>query len=155
MEDAGKINCLAVDGSDSSKHAFVWYIENMHRKDDTLVIIHVYNVPRVVPIGVMGAYVPVEAYKKMVDKSIKDVNNIVNYFTNFCEKHKIKYKCIIVDDCHGTGYEICNSVKKCMGNIVILGQRGIGKFSRFLLGSTSDYVLHHSLIPVVVIPQTN
>nr|XP_047144766.1 universal stress protein A-like protein [Hydra vulgaris] len=127
MEDAGKINCLAVDGSDSSKHAFVWYIENMHRKDDTLVIIHVYNVPRVVPIGVMGAYVPVEAYKKMVDKN----------------------------DCHGTGYEICNSVKKCMGNIVILGQRGIGKFSRFLLGSTSDYVLHHSLIPVVVIPQTN
>ncbi|MEZ0370658.1 MAG: universal stress protein [Candidatus Sericytochromatia bacterium] len=37
-------------------------------------------------------------------------------------------------------------------NLIIMGSRGLGTVGSYLLGSTSNYVLHHSLIPVMVIP---
>ena len=36
---------------------------------------------------------------------------------------------------------------------IVVGCRGLGVVKRMLLGSVSDYVLHHSTIPVAVINQ--
>ena len=37
-------------------------------------------------------------------------------------------------------------------NTIILGCRGLGTVRRTLLGSVSDYVVHHAHIPTCVIP---
>ena len=152
MVESERVNCLAVDGSDSSKNAFDWYIKNYHSKDDTLVIIHAHQVPQMPAMGVMAGYAPLEAFQMTVESSIRSVNKMLNYYTKICDEKNIKYRTVIEDDYHGTGYKICESVKKNLGTIVILGQRGLGTVSRFLLGSTSDYVLHHCNVPVVVVP---
>ena len=34
--------------------------------------------------------------------------------------------------------------------MIITGTRGLGKFRRTILGSVSDYVVHHSTVPVLV-----
>ena len=34
--------------------------------------------------------------------------------------------------------------------LVVTGTRGLGKFRRTLLGSVSDYLVHHSDVPVLV-----
>lgn len=38
---------------------------------------------------------------------------------------------------------------------VVVGSRGLGKIRRTFLGSVSDYVLHHSLVPVIVCKNEN
>lgn len=40
------------------------------------------------------------------------------------------------------------------GPLVVLGGRGLGYFASALLGSTTDYVLHHAQCPVMVVPET-
>jgi nucleotide-binding universal stress UspA family protein len=38
---------------------------------------------------------------------------------------------------------------------IVIGSRGLGQFRRTLLGSVSDYVLHHASVPVVVCKKDN
>ena len=38
-------------------------------------------------------------------------------------------------------------------DIIVIGTRGLGVVRRTLLGSVSDYVLHHAHVPVIVTRQ--
>lgn len=42
------------------------------------------------------------------------------------------------------------AAEEAHAQLVIVGSRGHGKVRRTLLGSVSDYVLHHSHVPVIV-----
>jgi nucleotide-binding universal stress UspA family protein len=37
--------------------------------------------------------------------------------------------------------------------LIVTGSRGLGKIRRTILGSTSDYVMHHTNIPVMICPK--
>ena len=53
---------------------------------------------------------------------------------------------------HKPAHVICGLAKEKNAASITMGQRGLGTISRALLGSTSDYVLHHSHVPVMVVP---
>jgi nucleotide-binding universal stress UspA family protein len=46
--------------------------------------------------------------------------------------------------------ELVNASKDA--DMVVLGSRGVGGFTRMLLGSTADQVVQHAHCPVVIIP---
>ncbi|PZV13871.1 MAG: universal stress protein [Pseudanabaena sp.] len=46
---------------------------------------------------------------------------------------------------------ICLVAKEESPDIVILGSRGLGSVERLMLGSVSDYVVHHCASPVLVV----
>ncbi|XP_002159041.1 uncharacterized protein LOC100205153 [Hydra vulgaris] len=149
MTDSQRINCLAVEGSEPSKNAFNWYLKNYHQDGDLLIIIHVYQMATLDTTK--------NNYSQIVDKiesSVKLSNSIVNYYTEICKEKNIKYKAVIESNNPTTvaGKVICESVKRNLGNVIILGQRGLNKIKRYSVGSTSDYVLHQSDVPVVVVP---
>lgn len=50
---------------------------------------------------------------------------------------------------------ICKLAKDECADIVLIGSRGVGTLRRTFLGSVSDYCVHHTHIPVVVIPPPN
>jgi len=45
---------------------------------------------------------------------------------------------------------ILNAAKAHDVDLIVIGRRGLGKFSGLLLGSTSDRVLHYATVPVLV-----
>ena len=51
------------------------------------------------------------------------------------------------------GEAICNAVKESEADFVVMGSRGLGTVRRTILGSVSDYVLHHAHLPVIVCPK--
>lgn len=48
------------------------------------------------------------------------------------------------------GEGIVNAAREVNADVIITGSRGTGKLRRTFLGSVSDYVLHHSDVPVIV-----
>ena len=50
------------------------------------------------------------------------------------------------------GEAITKYIKDNNIDLVVMGTRGLGTIRRTILGSVSDYVLHHANCPVAVIP---
>ena len=51
------------------------------------------------------------------------------------------------------GEIICEQAGKYQVDVIVIGSRGLGKISRTLFGSVSDYVVHRANRPVVVVPK--
>lgn len=52
------------------------------------------------------------------------------------------------------GQHLCQMAKKEKADMIVMGTRGLGTVRRTVLGSVSDYVLHHSTVPVSICPHT-
>lgn len=48
------------------------------------------------------------------------------------------------------GHQIVEKTKEMNVDILVTGSRGLGKLRRTLMGSVSDYLVHHAHIPVLV-----
>ncbi len=46
---------------------------------------------------------------------------------------------------------ICSVAKEEQPDILVVGSRGLGSLERLVLGSVSDYVVHHAPCPVLVV----
>ena len=152
----GRINCIAVDGSETSELAFNWYAKNYHRKSDTLIILHIHQLPQLPMMGILsGIYPTSEEHRVKIEESVKESESVVNKFKGLCKEREIEFSDIVLEDNYKSpGYMICELAKKKAATVIVMGQRGLGAVSRAFLGSTSDYVLHHSNVPVIVIPPT-
>lgn len=53
------------------------------------------------------------------------------------------------------GEVICKLAKDVNANLIVMGSRGMGTLRRTLLGSVSDYCVHHAHIPVAIVPPPN
>lgn len=141
---------VAVDGSEHSKKAFEWYCGNLHNSGDNIVFVHAIDMDRrpvvLHPHG-MAYY---ESYVNWCDKSKAESKQILESFADTCRSNKYNFK--LVTEVGKPGEVICHAADKEKADHVVMGSRGLGTVRRTLLGSVSDYLLHHSHIPVSVVP---
>lgn len=53
------------------------------------------------------------------------------------------------------GHQIVEKTKEMNVDFLVTGSRGLGKLRRTLMGSVSDYLVHHAHIPVMVYKHTD
>ena len=61
-------------------------------------------------------------------------------------------KCRLIKENGNPGEAVCKVAKERNVDHVVMGSRGLGTVSRTLVGSVSDYCLHHVNVPVSVVP---
>ena len=62
-----------------------------------------------------------------------------------------KYKVLVeTNTCSNAGHGIIRRADDLKVDMIVMGTRGMGAFRRTILGSVSDYVVHHAKIPVVI-----
>ena len=79
----------------------------------------------------------------------KEHRHLQKYAKQF-EKAGLKTTALLVQG--ETVKTILNEAKRLSADIIMMGSHKKGALSRLLLGSTSEGVLHHSDIPVMIIP---
>ncbi|XP_067683890.1 universal stress protein in QAH/OAS sulfhydrylase 3'region-like [Haliotis asinina] len=145
MAEAGKrIVALAVDESVHADNAFQWYCDHVQRDDDFLLLIHVPE-----------SYDFTMASPAVVETLLRELEERVD---NLEKKYKERLMSRRISGKFRTGAGkpgevIVNIAKEEKAAMIITGTRGLGKFRRTILGSVSDYIVHHSNVPVLVCRQ--
>ena len=53
------------------------------------------------------------------------------------------------------GEVIINASDRFKASMIVMGTRGFGALRRTILGSVSYYVVHHTNVPVTIVPKDN
>ena len=105
---------------------------------------------------ITGLYV-IPISKSNTDSQISDLEKyLLNNASKFMSKAKTRaaQNGILFDDAtiHGDeGHEIIKYANNKSYDIIVIGSRGMGSMKEVFLGSTSNYVLHKSKIPVLIV----
>jgi nucleotide-binding universal stress UspA family protein len=128
---------LGYDGSESAERAVDLAVSLAHKYDAEIIVVHAY--PRL---------------PRMMQPSQEDVREIhearesVEALVKRLAKDQLE---VTPDVLEGPAAEaILNVADAHDVDLIIVGRRGLGKFSGLLLGSTSDRVLQYATVPVLV-----
>lgn len=141
---------VAIDGSDQAKYAFDWYLENVHKDGDHVVLAHCaeYNTN----LGFPGANPDIEKINQFceeVKKRSQEIELLTNSYMDILRAKKINAKLTLLDG--KPGESIVNACKKEEVNHIIMGTRGLGTIRRTFLGSVSEYLVHHCDVPITIV----
>ncbi|EEF39680.1 universal stress protein PHOS34 [Ricinus communis] len=162
---------IAVDLSDESAYAVKWAVNNYLRPGDAVILLHVRptSVLYGADWGSIKLHINDDENDNNTPLSERDQQKLEDDFDNFTATKAnslaqplldagIPFKIHIVKD-HDMKERLCLEVERLGLSAVIMGSRGFGASRRSsnlngkgrLLGSVSDYCVHHCVCPVVVV----
>ncbi|CAG5117261.1 unnamed protein product [Candidula unifasciata] len=139
---------IALDGSEQSEYAFEWYLNNVNRPGDEVVLFHCSQF--VLNVGLPGAAANVEQVSKKVQESLKKAEDITSRANEKLKARGIKGYVVIKS---GMKPEegILQTVSEENVTHVIMGTRDLGSLQRAFIGSVSSAVVSNAKVPVTIV----
>lgn len=134
-----------VDGSDASRHALAWAIDEAARWGAQLDVVHAWDVPFVVvppPVS--------PTYDRDLDAAERGAQQVLDSCVDGAQLpagSALRIERILVRDRPAAA--LLDVAKGA--DLLVVGNRGRGGFADLLLGSVSSQCLHHATCPVVVV----
>lgn len=132
---------VGVDGSEGAARAARWAAELAHRIDATLELVHVYDAPEAVQLGLRG---PAEREPKSegarralaaAEEAIGGLMPVERYFA-----------------AGRPASEIVARAEETEADLVVLGSLGVRSLEGVMLGSVAKVVIERAARPVTVVP---
>lgn len=133
---------VAVDGSDHADYALDWYIKELKRPEDRIVLLYI---PDSYDFSLTSKAM-YEELKADIDKRVKQMEEKYGKKMKEMNVTNVKFRSMAGKP----EVVIVEAAKDENANLVVTGTRGLGKLRRTFLGSVSNYVLHHCHCPVLV-----
>jgi len=134
---------LAVDGSEHSYYAFEWYVTHFHKPENKLLLAHC---PETFANVTMMS--PSKVQDLIAECEIK-IKSIQDRYLDKMKANGIQGEFICLDG-DKPGHALIDCAANRNVTFIVTGTRGQGKLRRTLMGSVSDYIVHHSPVPVLV-----
>ncbi|KAL9978660.1 hypothetical protein ACROYT_G016214 [Oculina patagonica] len=147
-EKRARVIAMAVDHSEWSEQAFEWFMENIHREGDQFILLHVVEQPH---LPFLADAMVIEEWKHEVQKIEEKLKALEKKYIDRCKELKIPMRFRVEQG--KPGEKICEVALKEKVTLIVLGSRGSGLIRRTVLGSVSNYVIHHTKIPIVMCPK--
>ncbi|GFO20560.1 stress response protein nhax [Plakobranchus ocellatus] len=154
-EDAtGKKVLVGVDGSDHSNYALDWYFEHIWSQDDYMVLLNCpdhHDVAKCQGSGeTRGKYV---FDRESLDQKLKEGEETIHHDLEKFKDKLIKQAAhgkVIAVSAKSPGDAILKTAEEEQCDLIVIGCRDRSTLRRTILGTVSDYIVHHSSVPVVV-----
>ncbi|XP_050219239.1 universal stress protein PHOS32 [Mercurialis annua] len=150
---------VAIDFSECSRKALKWAVDNIVRDGDHLILVTVrpegyYEEGEMQLWEVTGSpLIPLHEFsdpammkKKYGFKPDPETLDIINTVKN--QKEIVVVTKIYWGDARE---KICEAIDKTPLSCLIIGNRGLGKLKRAIMGSVSNYVVNNGTCPVTVV----
>lgn len=148
----GRKIVVAMDGSEHALYALDWYKENLHRDTDYVYLVYSTELHHILH-NHKWVYSPQHNDLDTVLPLIKEEQAIVKTkLESFDSRLKNLGIQGEVKPVHSKspGEGVVQASSDLDACLIVTGTRGYGSLRRTILGSVSDYILHHSHVPVAV-----
>jgi nucleotide-binding universal stress UspA family protein len=135
---------VGVDGSPSSRAALRWAVRQAVLTDGTVDAIMAWHVP-VALTGYTWAPISADETDNLEEDARKMLEGVISDEVEPADRHR-------VTALTGNGHPADVLLQTAAGaDLLVVGSRGHGTFADALLGSVSQYCVHHAHCPVLVI----
>lgn len=142
---------VPVDGSDQSFSAASFAIEVAKRFNAELRLLHVVTINQSFrAIGLYGLSYD-DAVKDQVNEARKEVDKWFGKISKEAEEQEIRTSSDIMDTSISVVGEIVDYAEKNNTDLIVMGTKGIGGFTRILVGSVATGVITYAPCPVLVV----
>ncbi|XP_064649047.1 universal stress protein Slr1101-like isoform X3 [Lineus longissimus] len=144
---------IAIDQSEYFRHALEFYLEKIHSRESKLVLISVldpiYDTNFFPAMGGMAA-LPSSHWQQMAAEQKEKIRQLKTKLEPLFEGKSIPRHWRVIETTAAPGEAIVATANEVGASLIVVGSRGQGAVRRTILGSVSDYVLHHAKVPVLV-----
>ncbi|RUS89608.1 hypothetical protein EGW08_002626 [Elysia chlorotica] len=140
-----------MDGSTHSFFAFDWYMANLHSPDIEVIVAHSssHNTTSFPPVHtLMSSGRDCMALSRVDQQEEAEVDRIVCQIKGRLTQAGVRGKLLRLTG--DPGPAIVHAGAEHSVTCIVTGSRGLGTVKRALIGSVSDYILHHAHCPVMV-----
>jgi len=145
---------IAVDGSEYADYAIRWTYENVFKPKDELMLVHVAVPPMVPDFGFSTAYVTESLWIDVLHQANETTRKTVERYHKIAKeltKNEKECKVRIISE-RGEPKDILAQIAKEQNvDLVVVGSRGFSTVKYIFLGSTSQYLVNHLEMPVIVV----
>ncbi|VDL92152.1 unnamed protein product [Schistocephalus solidus] len=143
-----------VDSSANCERAFRWFLANLLQPQDVLYFFHiiepVYSTPAV-GLGMESPPLLIDDMTRVMKESVVTGKKLAQQYMRLAKDAGVRYKAFLHIDSK-PGQAIVRSANEHNITLIVIGSRGLGAIKRTFLGSVSDYIVHNSSIPVIIVP---
>ncbi|KAI4344790.1 hypothetical protein L6164_011979 [Bauhinia variegata] len=161
METTRRVG-VAVDFSACSNKALKWALDNVVRDEDHLILVTIrpegsYEKGELQLWATTGSpLIPLDEFSDpaiMKKYEVKVGAEVLDTVQTASGQKKIQ---VLMKIYWGDAREkICEAIDKIPLDCLIIGNRGLGKLKRAILGSVSNYVVNHGSCPVTVVKSSD
>ncbi|XP_064645663.1 universal stress protein YxiE-like [Lineus longissimus] len=149
---------VAVDASDHSVYALKYYLNHLHQSNHFVIFHHTFEPPQVTyGIGAAGvaqvSSLNSRQWQEMFNKETEAVMKLREEVkATLAHTHKeVRHAFEFESHCgNKPGEGIVKSAEEHHVDLIVIGTRGHGTLRQTVLGSVSNYVLHHVECPITV-----
>nr|CAB3262604.1 uncharacterized protein LOC100180855 [Phallusia mammillata] len=142
---------LAVDGSDHADKALTYYFANIHKEGNEVIVYSHAKIPGIPKTWLGGMpMLTHEEIDRLIANHKKECHDLKEKLKKKCEQYGDNITVSVESHDGGAGCNIIKKAESSEAGLIVTGTRGLGKISSTVLGSVSDYVLHHAKIPVII-----
>lgn len=154
---------VAVDRSSQAPFVFDQALKQAQMQGGRLMLAHIVRVPTDIPTGSfmgIGTIADVDTYAIMrraqQERVQKEVRQAHGWLQSFVQQATAKGVSVEVD-CRSEepAVWICKLAQSWEADLVVLGRRGHQGIKEIVLGSVSNYVVHHAPCSVLVVQGTD
>ncbi len=147
---------LGSDGSDCAHHAALWAVRHAPGRADTVRVAAAWNIPAAPSLAPMGSSVPSWDVRTMEAAAAASADaaavRVRSELELSLDPVDPKDAILVETDVREgpTSSVLINAAHEA--ELLILGSRGLGGFSRLVLGSTSSQCATHASVPTAIVP---
>lgn len=147
---------VAIDGSEAGRHALTRALELASGQTDAAFVLlsvvepttDVYY-PDIMSTADLGASWQGVSAQELMEAARDRARNALEIAETTCREAGVHYISHVKLGTPRT--TICDVAQEESPDVLAIGSRGLGTVERLLLGSVSDYVVHHAPCPVLVV----
>lgn len=143
---------VAADASENSKHAFEWYLQNVWRLEDLIVIVHCPEAPKLPTLSFRsGIAPPLDEWKKILDDMNSRAKKLEEDYETTCTMRKLKHK-VRSEAMKNIGEGICRIAEEEGADLIVCGSHGTSALKFAMKGSVAEYIMRNSTVPACIVP---